>query len=220
MGKQATTAATRFSGAQRFFLGVLALVAFTMAAGAWVYPPKRDVVGTGATAGVVTVHADPIAVTTALLAFGALAAFFCIDGRRVKSFAVPGASTEFADSEALAAAAVEAMKGANPDGEAGTEEAPENTTPTQGPVAEVSLGGAKLAVFLPNQIPPVVLADFVTQLHARGDSLPTLDAIELIARSKKPKNHPWFFKMRGSDTLWKLSYGGRGKAGPTLTLSA
>jgi hypothetical protein len=73
----------------------------------------------------------------------------------------------------------------------------------------------EMAVYRLQDLPQKVLKDLLDQYDEAEGPKPPMSDLKFVARRDGKGNHPWFFGI--GPRLYRLAYGGRGKAEPSLT---
>jgi len=193
--------------------------------GMWFYPGSRTVASAG---GCTNVSAEPTSVVLALIGIAVLLAILGLNGRRLANVKLPGGieATALAEEKKAITAAVLA----NPSLLNETEQAPVTGSSAQDsdpsttdslPSETVKVGGVELGVYRLDDVPTTVVRDLLSTV-VKEHRLPEHFALDFVARKLakgNPRNSMWLVKFRQDTKIWKVSYGGRGKSGPTVTVA-
>jgi hypothetical protein len=192
--------------------------------------PPAVVPGTGVVAAkdcVASVDADGSALVITLISVGVFLVVLAANGRRLTSLRV---GLVEASSETAAAKAKKTLEGKGGELDATEEEKKSlqvidvaktvaETQPVASAVAQVTVDNKDLDVFSLPDVPTRVVADLLLWLQQAGRHLPPSLDVEFIARrTGRQGNHPWLIKFRGLPDTFRVSYGGQGKTGPTISV--
>lgn len=159
------------------------------------------------------VRDKPISLIGIFLISGSVFGLFGLNGRRIFTLEMPGGlkAGMAKPTEALE----KALSGKPVEEEELEDSPPSDTQPTSEPATTVRISGIEYELYALSNVPIRVVRDALDNI----EDLPsgTLSRIEFIARKAGKGNHPWLMKFFGTDTTWKISYGGQGKDGATVT---
>jgi hypothetical protein len=117
-------------------------------------------------------------------------------------------------------AKVQAKAGLPAGSDAGVAALPEGTVPdpTIKPLSVISVEGTDYELISPKDVPPQIFDDLLTEGAKDGHLTPgeLMRKLDYVAREPGIGNKPWLFGFHELDEVWKISYGGRRKKGPTL----
>jgi hypothetical protein len=155
----------------------------------------------------------------AVLALGAIALLFALNGRRLYRFSVAGTNWDTDEGNGTKQQGLALLKvpgvakklATEPESE--TQESP--VLATSSPAAIVEREGEKFEVYSLNDLPTQVLGDALSK-WPKDDSRPgSVADFKCALRKGGRGNHPWLLQFKGKRELW-VSYGGKGKEGPTV----
>ena len=165
----------------------------------------------------VTVVEESNSTTSLVLAAGGvLLLVLGINGRQIVGLKLGGAEATMSDAQKDdAAKRAVATDSRSPDTEAeqdATEDDQLSPAPGEGTASVLQAGDVELVRVEPAQVPAVVIADLI------GSGVPVKSSSDLAwgARAIGKGNHPWYVQLR-SGVTYKVAYGGRGKAGPSVS---
>ena len=151
----------------------------------------------------------------ATLLSGAIIVLFSANGLRFSRIAARGVEVE----SPVANEPVKKYYGAAPDERPKTEvvvQDAESPEPTEIPAEHVSADDGKYAVYKLCDVPAGVIADALTNWPLDSNRPEDLSGFEFSTRKIGKGNHPWTLKFKGKKAV-VVSYGGRGKAGATVS---
>lgn len=199
----------------RWLLGVLGVIGGVAAGLLWYHPGCRTVIAPTCPNGQATVpvSAEPTSLALLLTGTGLLLLLIAINGRKLVSLKLPGgieATTSELEKKALEkAVGTDAKKLKAIEGDA-----PDSSAPDAIPSDKINLGGVELGLYKIDSVPTQVFRELLLKENIE---LPEKFSIEFVARKFGRGNHPWLVKFRENDWTWKVSFGGQGKSGATVT---
>jgi hypothetical protein len=154
----------------------------------------------------------------AVLAVGAIAILFALNGRRLHRFSVGSTNWDTDDGEKAKQIAEELLRLPGVAKKLAAElkhGAQQNVPAASSPAAIVDRDDEKYEVYSLTELPTQVLGDALSK-WPEGESRPSSVADFKCALRKGGRgNHPWLLQFKGKRELW-VSYGGKGKEGPTV----
>ena len=212
-------AAGEFTTFERWALGLVGVAAGAGAPALWFHPGTRKVLAPACSPGQwsLDVSADPTSLIVVLVGISTLLLVIALNGRRLASLKLPGGIEARSLEQQQKAVELAIASKVNLLSEATAAPAAADTFRVAphdaSPSASVVVGGVELGVYRLDAVPCAVLSDL---LKEKVSDLPSLFAVEFVARKSGRGNFPWLIKFRGDERIWKVAYGGRGKDVPTV----